>query len=365
MNQNESLLDVAVLLYKWKKQILGATFIAAVLTAIVSLTLPNYYEAHTLFYAASPDLADPMPLGHNAERKYVYGSDSDLDRLFSIAKSNEVTSFLLQKFDLYTHYDINPEDPKARYKLALKLNKLFKTTKTKFDAIDLSVEDKDPLLAAEIANAARQKIDALAQTVTKASQRKKIDAYKAGIANKEKHRAYLTDSLMRTKAQYNIFSAHSQGESYSEKLLSVEGNFLKADAEVKYLKASKAPRDSIMILSAKRNGYKSQLDKLKSDIISFNTGFPAVQSLERNIRDFGNQLNLDKERTRQLETAYNAEISAIHLIEAADKPVIKSRPKRSILVIGVTFLTFALMCLWVIIKDQFNKNNWRAAFKNA
>ena len=57
-NQNESLFDLVVLLYKWRKHILGASFLAAVIAAGISLALPNYYEASTQFYAASPDLRD-------------------------------------------------------------------------------------------------------------------------------------------------------------------------------------------------------------------------------------------------------------------------------------------------------------------
>ena len=135
--------------------------------------------------------------------------------------------------------------------------------------------------------------------------------------------------------------------------------------QAKFLKDANAPRDSIIKVQAKASGYKSQLDKLKSDILSYNQGYPMVKSLERRIRDFGNQLNLDKERLTQLNSVYNSNISAIHVVEEASTPIIKSRPKRSLIVIGSAMLTFILMSLWVILKDQFNKNNWREQFRNA
>lgn len=365
MNQNESLLDVVVLLYKWKKHILGASFIVAVITALASLMMSNYYQASTLFYAASPDLADPMPLGNLTVKKYTYGTDADLDRLFSIAKSSEVRDYLLEKFDLYTHYDINPDHPKAKYKLSLKLNKLYDTEKTKYDAVNLSVEDLDPVFAREMANAARIKIDELAQNVIKSSQKKQIDSYVASIAGKEQLKQELETELSTIKLKHNIFSSEAQGEAYGSSLLKVEGEYLQASAQAKFLKDANAPRDSIIKVQAKASGYKSQLDKLKSDILSYNQGYPMVKSLERRIRDFGNQLNLDKERLTQLNSVYNSNISAIHVVEEASTPIIKSRPKRSLIVIGSAMLTFILMSLWVILKDQFNKNNWREQFRNA
>ena len=365
MNQNESLLDVVVLLYKWRKHILGASFLVAVVTALASLMMPNYYQASSLFYAASPDLADPMPLGNLTVKKEIYGTDSDLDRLFSIAKSSEITSFLLEKFDLYNHYEIKPDDPKAQYKLSLKLNKLYETQKTKYDAISLTVEDKDRLFATEMANAARVKIDEMAQNVIKSSQFKQIESYKASIASKEKMKTDLEAELTSIKAKYNIFSSEAQGEAYGMSLLTVEGKYLQSSAQADFLKGAKAPRDSIIKVQAQASGYKSQLEKLKTDIKSYNAGYPAVKSLERQIRDFSNQLNIDKERLSQLNSVYSSNISAIHVVEEASTPIVKSRPKRSIIVVGSAFLTFVLMSLWVIIKDQYNKNNWRDQFSNA
>jgi len=87
--------------------------------------------------------------------------------------------------------------------------------------------------------------------------------------------------------------------------------------------------------------------------------------IERDIKNFGEQLSIDKERLAQLQATYDANVNALHVIEKAEVPVIKSWPKRSIIVIGAAFLTFVLMCLWVLLQDQFNKNNWKEKFKDA
>jgi len=365
MSQNESLLDVVVLLYKWKKHILGAAFIAALLTALASLMMPNFYESHTIFYAASPDIFKPMPIGANPDEKDIYGLDTDLDRLFSLAKSNAVVSFLQEKFNLYEHYEIKKDDKLAEHKLMLKLKKLYKTTKTKYDAIDLSVEDKDPAFSAEMANAARIRIDELAQQVTKETQKKQLEAYAKGLAEKEQQYAILMDSLNKSIAKYGIFSTDSQGESYGTAIVEAQGKHLEAIAKLEYLNKVSAPQDSLAKVRAQKIGYERQLDRLNKDMSKFNAGFPIVKNLERATRDFSLQMNVDKDRYASLKAVYDSKISAIHVVEQASVPVYKSRPKRSILVIGVAFLTGVLMSLWVLIKDQYDKNNWREQFKNA
>jgi len=364
MNQNESLISVIALLYKWKKHILGATFLAAALTAMVSLTMPNFYESHTSFYAANPDLASPMPVDGNAEKQYVFGNENDLDRLFSISKSAAILDHLTEKFDLYKHYDIDPNQKLAKHKLSLKFNKLYKTKKTKYDAVDLSVEDIDPELASDMANEARMKIDDLAQKLIKESQSKLLTSYKNAIAIKEKEYKLLVDSLNSSRTIYNIFSSEAQGEAYGSNLVEVEGSFLKANGMLSYLKQSAAPPDSIAKVAAKRNGLEKQLKKLKADVANYNVGFPIVKNLERLTRDYSAQLYKDKVRLSALQATYDSKITAMHIVEKASVPVYKSRPKRSVLVLGAAFLTFILTSIWVLLRDQYKQTDWKQALDN-
>ena len=364
MKQNESLLDIVALLYRWRKWLIALPLLSGIIAAFVSLALPNYYEASTLFYPASPDLAKPAPVGNQSIKSFIYGSSHDLDRLISISKSKEVRNYLRDEFKLYEHYEIDPNDKKARRKLYLKLNKLFNIEKTKYDAIRLSVEDTDALFATKMANAARIKIDALAQSVLKESQNKQMVSYGLNIEEKEKFYQSLMDSLNASRKKYNIFHTGSQGEAFSTSMVELEGKHQNISAQLDFLKGTNAPRDSILILNSKKKGIKVQLDKLYQDIQSYNKGYEQIITLERQLKDFGEQLNLDKQRATQIESAFKGKVSAIHLIEEAEEPEMKSRPKRSIIVIGIVLLTFLLLSLWIIIKEQFEQNNWRQHFED-
>jgi len=96
-----------------------------------------------LFYAASPDLASPEQIfGESNTTTRYYGSDSDRDRLFSIAGSSVVTDFLIQKYHLYERYEIDSTHTKAPYRVRQQLLDLFTVEKTKYDALELSVEER-------------------------------------------------------------------------------------------------------------------------------------------------------------------------------------------------------------------------------
>ena len=358
-DQNESLLDILSLLWKKKKSILTTTVIVGVLSAGVSLLLPNWYEASTQFYAASPDLALPAPIGNLRASTGVYGNNQDIDRLISISKSNTLNNFLIDSFQLYEHYEIKPGDAKAKHKLLLKLDKLYNVTKTKYDAIRLSVEDKDPEYASKMANAARIKIEEEAQHLIKDSQLGLIESHRSNIDIKQKKYDAIADSLLKTRIDYNIFNTQSQGEAFGTSMVEIEGNIQNFAARINLLKGkTDVTPDSIYIMEAKLSGFRKEYETLKKNINDYNHGYPLILRYERELRDFGNQLNLDKERLKQLEAVYNGNINAIHVVEIAETPVYKSRPRRSILVIGIAGFSFVLMCLWVILKEQLKGYNW-------
>ena len=106
-------------------------------------------------FLLSSDGRDQL-FGHSTHEMDFYGSSQDLDRLLTICHSNEIKDQLVRNFNLYQHYDIDSTGALANHKIRTKLDKLMTIIKTKYDAIDLSIEDKDKILAASMANAARK-----------------------------------------------------------------------------------------------------------------------------------------------------------------------------------------------------------------
>ena len=114
MGKEYNLSEFVNQILRWKKELIIATIVIVVLSVICSLFLPNYYQADTTFYAASPDLAKPIPIGGDEKDVRIYGDDNDLDRLFTIASSHEVLFYLIDSFKLYDHFKIDPNNAKAK-----------------------------------------------------------------------------------------------------------------------------------------------------------------------------------------------------------------------------------------------------------
>ena len=75
-----------------------------------------------------------------------------------------------------------------------------------------------------------------------------------------------------------------------------------------------------------------------------------LKQLEQEQTRLFDQISLDKERLKQLNATYSVPFTALHLVEAAEIPVQKSRPKRSIIVLltslcGIMLSFFAVFVI--------------------
>lgn len=362
MEYKDSLLGVVQTLFKWKKPILITTLIAAAGSVIIALLLPVYYQSTTIFYAASPDLAMPERMfGSTNEAMEYYGEDEDIDRILTIATSNELADYLIRTFKLYEHYDIDTTAIKAPYYVRLKLDKLYKVQKTKYDAIELSVEDQDKQLAASMASAARFKVDEIGQRLIKNSQSELLKAYESNILEKERQLNMLNDSLNSVRSKYGVFNTETQSELLATLLAESEAKLYNSTARLQVFQNSPGvPRDTITNLKAAVQGAQQEVKLLREKLDLFNQGMATVEMLVQIHLEASKQMGEEKERYKQIKTAQESPFPAIHLVEEAAIPIIKSRPKRMIIVLAATALAFLFSAVGSLIFDTYRDVNWRS-----
>lgn len=360
MEQRDNLLGVVQPLWQWRKPILLVCVIAVVGTAIISLFLPNYYKSSTVFLATSPDQAKPDALF--ASEKY-YGNANDVDRLLTIAESNELVEYLIDTFNLYEHYGINPNHSKAPHNVRQKFFSLYEVKKNKRDAIELSVEDRDRALAAKIANTARERIDEIAQRLVKEGQRKAILAFQNQIQSKQQVLQQLTDTLVVLRSKYGIYNTESQTETLTEQQSTAQGRLSLNRKRLEILKATPGvPRDTITMLNALVFGLEEEVKNMDERISHFNNGMAIINIYERQWFESNLQLTGELERLKIWRSAYEASVPAVVLVESAEVPIIKSRPKRSILVLTAGVIAFVFSVIAVLLLENYN-DYWQTTLK--
>jgi uncharacterized protein involved in exopolysaccharide biosynthesis len=360
MEHKDNLLGVLTTLFKWKKQILYVCLIAGVGTVVISLFMDNYYTSFTSFYAASPDQALPEPVGIEAGERDYYGESEDIDRVLTVAESNEVANYLINKYNLYEHYDIDTTHRLAPFHVAKAFRKHYNVKKTKYDAIEISMEDKDPKLAAQMVNDARWKVDQIAQELIKGNQRIKIETYKKAISDKLQELRSLGDSMQIIRKQYGVYNTLTQSEGLARQISQAESKRARERARRDILVNKRGiNRDTIAMIDAMVSGMDQQIITLNGMLDQFNNGVGQVELLEQIHEEASEQLSLDKERLKQLESINSSHINTIFLVEKGEVPIYKSRPVRSLICIAAVFIAFILSVIVILILDVYKDVNWR------
>lgn len=364
MEQRENLLDVLKIFFRWLKPIAYLCIGVGIGTAAISLLLDNYYESTTTFYASSIDQAKPGQIFGTSNRDVeFYGDDRDNDRLLTIAESNELADYMIETFDLYTHYEVDATKERAAFNVRQKINKYYTVIKTKRDAIELSIEDTNKELAAKMVNAARNKIDELAVAIVKNQLQQVKLSLEKNISDKDNKLKITGDSINALRTRYGVYNTDSQGEVFATQILNSEAQIARQSAKLSSLKTAGSPRDTLNRIAANIAGYKGELITLQKRSESFNKGQNQLIVLERSQKEMSNKLSQEKVQLNQLLTAYNSEISAINLIEAGGIPLIKSRPKRSLIVISAVLVTAIFSFIGVLLFESYKDINWKEIIK--
>ncbi len=370
----DSLLPILGTLYPWRRHIMWVTVGAFVLSALLSLLMPNYYEGKTVFYAASQDLFKPEKVfgGGNSEM-YYYGSGEDIDRILTIGNSHMVVDYLIDSFDLWSVYDIKPSAPRARYKMRKAFRENFKILLTKQDALELTVEDKDPDRAAEMANVATNLIDQEVKSIIKNSQKALASSYKKAINSKEKLMQNNLDSLIFYREKSGIYDPVGQTEILATRITEVTNSVEREKAALESLRKgnnSSKLRDTIAVIEARITGYSRELAILNGDdpdanysLKNFNKAKGKVELLESRYFRSYEQVGFDLEKLKLYNAAIEIDVPTLHMIESAEVPNMKSRPRRSIIVLACTIAAFLFSLAAVMVIESYRQFDWNTLLK--
>lgn len=364
MESKDNLLGVVQTIWNWRKPILWVCGIAIVGTALISLLMPNYYKSTTIFLATSPDQAKPENLfGNGANRVEYYGNANDIDRLLTIAESNELLEYLVDSFHLYDHYKINPKSERAPFFVKEKFFSLYEVKKNKRDAIEMSVEDRDKALAAKIANAAREKLDEIAQKLIKEGQRQSIETFRQEIQLKQEQLQILSDTVAALRSRYNVYNPVAQTESLTEQQSLTKSRLILNQTRLTVLRATPGvPRDTIIMLNALVKGLEEEVKDFETRMQMLNSGMGIVMTYEKQYYESNERLSQDLARLKIFLAAYEANIPATVLVERAEVPIVKSRPKRSVWVIAAGAIAFIFSVVAILMIDTYQAT-WSDAWQ--
>ena len=142
-----------VFIYNNLKTLLTVGFLSAVAAAAVSFTLDEYYESTVIMFATNQNsLGEQFFEELKKNDLMAYGETEDAERLLQILNSNRIQERVIEKYELFSHYDIDPEEPGSGADMGLEFNQNVSASLTRYGSIQIRVYDTDPEKARDMAN---------------------------------------------------------------------------------------------------------------------------------------------------------------------------------------------------------------------
>ncbi len=400
ISEEEGFVGSFLLFWKRRKFIFKNMIIVTLSAIIISLLLPKWYASKAVVLSSGAgqfnflSSISPIPVADFG----LSTINEDINNFIAILQSRTVKEYMVNKFNLIDRYkqrDIEYAIEAFEEKIELEV--------TEEGTLEITIIDKDPLIAKEMVNEVLFMLDQINQSIGMEAGKynreflenriniNKKDLEKAELALKTFQEktgiidlvAQLSSTMQMSAQAYNsIFEAYTvlyAKKIESETELAVAKTTLSNNNPTimqleKLLNEQTIQLDQLMIRLDEKLQYllsnisPAQIDTIPN--IEFSVSFNTLPSLglenARLIREVELQSTIQEILIPQFEQAKLEETKNIPTLQIIDKPKValnKTKPKRSLIVIGSTIMSF-LMSLIFVYTDHRTKG-FRLAIKQS
>ncbi|MBS4014619.1 MAG: hypothetical protein KGZ97_12835 [Bacteroidetes bacterium] len=177
-NNDFDAVNIFLFFVRWWKHLAILCVLAVIASIVFSspyFITPKFETQATLFPASTHSISRAVLGGGglvSTRQDFLqYGDVEDAERLLQILTSSTISEKITSRFNLMDHYEI-PENSSYRYtKLAKKYKNSVSFRRTSYGAVEISIKDKDPMMAVRIAN----EIIALVDTIQNDMRRERAE----------------------------------------------------------------------------------------------------------------------------------------------------------------------------------------------
>lgn len=369
-----NLLDLLIVLAKYKRLIIGLPLVTAIVAAGISLLIPNTYTATTRILPPQSQSTTSAMLAQQlgSLAGFAGGSlKSPNDLYIGMLRSRTVADNLIQRFDLNKLYE-----QKYQSSTRKQLEQQSAISSGKDGILTIEVDDKDPKRAADLANAYVEELFKLTRVlaVTEASQRRLF--FERQFAEARDNLATAEAAARQALETGGLVQVEGQGRAILETTARLRGQITVKEVQIGAMRTFAADRNPELKLAQQElESMKRELAKIegtsgKATAVTPEGKGGGINSLGllRNVKYYETIYEL---LAKQYEFAKIDEAKDSTVVQVMDKgiePDRKSKPRRAVIVISSAmaafFLSVLLVFLWNAISvgkadperaDRFNR----------
>jgi uncharacterized protein involved in exopolysaccharide biosynthesis len=315
-----------VFLYKWKRPLLLVCGAAFVLSTIISfLITPKYKSTVVLFPATTSSVSKALLTDdNNADQDILkFGKEEQAEQMLQILNSDEIRDKIAKKFDLLHHYDIDTTDRYKTSNLYDEYEDNISFERTEFMSVKINVLDKDPDMAAKIANEITNLLDSVHTRMQRDRSMRALNIIQGEYTKLQDEVKDLDDSLKYLR-EMGINDYETQASVFNEQYATAlaKGND----------KGVKALEEKLGILSK----YGGLYVRLRESL---------------NMRLY--RLNIVKTKLQEIKIDTEQSLPHKFVVNKAYKSERKAYPIRWLIVLISTLTTFFLAVLILMVIENF------------
>jgi tyrosine-protein kinase Etk/Wzc len=370
-----SLLDVTVLLVQHKRFIVRFVLGAALLAVAIALLLPIRYEAKVVLLPPSSQsssiasallgqLGNLGSLGSLSAVAGGLGMKTPTDMYVSLLKSRTVEDATIQRFGLMGEYhEKRLSDARKEFERRTEV-----VSGQKDGLIRVTVEDREPKRAAELANGYVEEFQKLSASlaITEAARRRLF--FEQQLQPAKEQLAAAEESMRKTQQSTGVLQIDSQARALIESTAVLRAQVVAKEVQIQGMRSFATEDNPDLVLAKQQlSALQSQLEHLAgsqhdtgSDIV-LSKGRVTGAGMEylRRYRDLKYNETVYELLTKELEIAKLDEAregEIVQVVDTAIPPDKKSSPHRTLIVIGMTVLAFFVAVFWVIVREGLQRS---------
>jgi len=366
-----SVLDLLVLLVGRKRFIVRFVLGAVVLSIVVSLLLPIRYEAKVVLLPPQQNSSIGSALIGQLGNLGSLGSLASLaggglglknpaDMYVSLLTSRTVEDAMIERFGLMKEY---------RVKLMSDTRKELERRTTaiagaKDGLIRITIEDRDPKRAAELANGYVEEFRKLSASlaITEAARRRLF--FEQQVQQAKDKLTEAEEAMAKTQQATGVLQIDSQARALIESAAVLRGQVVAKEVQIEGMRSFATDDNPGLILARQElAALQSQLDHLagsqndKGSDINLSKGRVTQSGMEylRRFRDLKYQETVFELLAKEFEVAKLDEAregAIVQVVDAAVPPDKKSSPHRTLIVLATTILSFFIAAFWVFLRES-------------
>lgn len=357
-NGGTGLIGMALVVARNKRLVIGFPFAVAVLSAALSLALPNVYKATTRLLPPQQSQSGAAALlsqlgGMAGAAAGLAGVKNPNDMYIGMLRSRTVADRLIAQFDLKKVYSTESQERARKY---LEFNTMIVSGKDGLITID--VEDENQALVARLANAYVTELVKLSKglALTEAAQRRVF--FEAQLETAKNNLATAETALRRGIQTGGVISVDAESRGVLETVGRVRAQVSAKEIELSSMKAFVTENNpSYRRVQEELSSLRAELAKLENGrgaAAGQTGGQHAGLANIKLLRDVKYYEMLYELLAKQYEFSRLEEAkdpSIIQVLDPAIAPERKFKPKRMFIVLLATAFAFFGALAWAFVRD--------------